>query len=99
MSEERFDRIERQLDRLESGQSELKADVRRVGGRVEELDRHVHVLHEDVIARIAAVPEYTGPTRAEFAELRELIGRRIDPLEATVRHHSVEIERLKQSRG
>jgi hypothetical protein len=62
----------------------------------------MHVLHEDVIARIAAIPEYTGPTRAEmdqgFADIRELIGRRLDPLEATVRQHSIEIERLKRGR-
>ena len=49
----------------------------------------MHVLHEGVIARIAAIPEYTDPTKAEmdqgFADLRETITRRLDPLEATVR--------------
>jgi hypothetical protein len=59
----------------------------------------MHVLHEDVIARIAAIPEYAGPTKAEFAELKEMIGRRLDPLEVTVRHHTVEIERLKRTRS
>ncbi len=67
--------------------------------RIEVLDRHMHVLHEDVIGRIAALPEYIGPTKAEFAELKEMIGRRLDPLEATVRQHSLDIERLKNSRG
>jgi hypothetical protein len=63
----------------------------------------MHVLHEDVIARIAAIPKYTGPTRAEveqgFADLRELIERRLDPLEAVVRQHSIDIEHLKQARS
>jgi chromosome segregation ATPase len=95
MSEEHFDRIEQRLDRLKGGQQQLRADLG-------DLDRHMHVLHEDVIARIAAIPEYSGPTRAEmqqsFADLRETIERRLDPLEATVRQHTIEIERLKQTR-
>ena len=84
MSEERFDRIEKRLDGLH--------------GRIDDLDRHMHVLHEDVIARIAAIPEYSGPTKAEFAELREMIERRLDPLERVVRQHGADIERLKRSR-
>jgi hypothetical protein len=59
-------------------------------------------LHEDVIARIAAIPEYSGPTKGEiqqgFAELRETIERRLDPLESIVRQHTIEIERLKPAR-
>jgi hypothetical protein len=109
MTEERFDRIEERLDRVEAGQQALRMEVvgmgQRVDGleqRVEELDRHMHVLHEDTIARIAAIPEYTGPTKAEmdqgFAGIRELIARRIDPLEAVVRRHSIEIARLKRTR-
>jgi chromosome segregation ATPase len=105
MSEERFDRIEQRLARLESGQDKLKADLEahvgrlggrigRLEGRVDDLDRHMHVLHEDVIVRIAAIPEYTGPTKAEmqqgFADLREAIERRLDPLEA--------LERRRQAR-
>jgi chromosome segregation ATPase len=132
MYEARFDRIDQRLDTVESGQNELRADVRRLDGRIEHLDRdmhalheaaigriedldrrmhllheaaigriedvdrHMHVLHEDVIARIAATPEYTGPTRAEFAELKEMLSRRLDPLEAAVRLHSVEIDQLKR---
>ena len=34
-----------------------------------------------------------------FADLKEAIGRRLDPLEAAVRQHSNEIERLKQGRA
>jgi len=63
----------------------------------------MHVLHEDVIARIAAIPDYSGLMKAEIAhgvaELREVIERRLDPLEAVVRQHSIEIERLKQARS
>jgi archaellum component FlaC len=85
----RFDALDRRVESLET--------------RVTDLARHMHVLHEDVIARIAAIPEYTGPTKAEmnhgFADLREMIGRRLDPLEATVRQHSIDIERLKQDRA
>ena len=98
MSEERFDRIEQRLDRLEAGQVGLRNHVGRLDRRFDDLDRHMHVLHEDVIARIAAIPEYAGPTRAAFTELREIIERRLDPFEATVRQHTIEIERLKQTR-
>lgn len=95
MSEKRFDRIEERLHRLDGRIDTLE-------NRVGDLDRHMHVLHEDVIERIAAIPEYAGPTRAEmnhgFAELRELIGRRLDPLEATVRQHTAEIGQLKRPR-
>jgi len=88
---------------LKNDVADLKVDVRRLDGRIDDVDRHMHVLHEDVIAHIAAIPEYTGPTKAEmehgFAELREMIDRRMVPLEATVRQHSLDIERLKQTRG
>ena len=95
MSEERFDRIEQRLDQLEYGQIELKEGQTRlqagqddVRSALTDLDRHMHVLHEDVVARIAAIPEYTGPTKAEFAELKEMIGRRLDPLDAAIQHHN-----------
>ena len=89
--DQRFGQVEERLDRLETGQVKMS-------DRIETLDQHMHVLHEDVIARIAATREYTGPTRAEFAELKEMIGRRLDPLEATVRLHSREIDKLKRGR-
>ena len=62
----------------------------------------MHVLHEDVIARIAAIPDNTARFEARmdrgFADMKETIGRRLDPLEAAGRQHSVEIERLKRDR-
>lgn len=68
--------------------------------RIDDLNRHVHVLHEDVIARIEASSDRHAVTRGEFyaafADLQESIGRRLDPLEGIVRQHSVDIERLKR---
>ena len=110
MWEERFGGIDGRLDRLEAGQTELRADVNiikvdvadlkvdvaeirgditRLDNRVDTLDRHMHVLHEETISRIAAISEEPLATRSEmnrgFSELKELISRRIDPLEMTVR--------------
>lgn len=117
MSEERFDRIEQRLDRLESGQTEtnrrldgveerLTGVEDRLGGvegRLGELDRHMHLLHEQAMANLAAVADSVITMKREvaqgFANLQEVIGRRLDPLEVAVRQHSVEIERLKQGRA
>lgn len=96
MSEERFDRIDGRLDRLEAGQRELTVDVTglktavvALDNRVDTLDRHMHVLHEDTLSRIAAMFEEPLATKREmnrgFAELKELILRRIEPLEVAVR--------------
>ncbi len=92
----RMDGLDRRMDRLETGQNDLRNDL---NGGLEDLGRQMRVLHEDAIARIAATPEYTGPTKAEFAELRDMIGRRLDPLEAAVRDHSVRIGRLERDRS
>jgi hypothetical protein len=90
MSEERFERTEQPLDRLETRQLDLNAQFARLEGRLDDLDRHMHVLHEDVIARIAAIPKYTGPTKAEmkrgFADLRKAINRWLNPVDAFERH-------------
>jgi hypothetical protein len=57
-------------------------------------------LSEEAFARIAATREYTGPTRAEmndaFADLKETLTRRLDPLEATVRQHSVRLDHVEK---
>jgi len=89
------ERMDAGQERLEAGHTALHGEIRRVDGRITDLDRHMHVLHEQAMATIAATKEYSGPTKEEFAELKELISRRLDPLELAVRHHSVEIERLK----
>jgi hypothetical protein len=55
-----------------------------------------------VIDRIAAIPT-DGPTRVEVKrwldDQGEALGRRLDPLETTVRRHTAEIEQLKNARG
>jgi chromosome segregation ATPase len=91
---------------LQAGQDSLRSDVRKLQADhgtlrtdLEDLGHEMRVLHDEVLDRIKAIPEYSGPTRAEFAELKEMLGRRLDPLEATVRQHSAEIEHLKQQRS
>ena len=77
--------IESRLDRLEAGQAELKAGQTELRA---ELKHEMHVLHEDVIDRIKALPTDV-PSRVEmrqaFAEQDERIARRLDPLEAALR--------------
>ena len=62
MSEERFDRIEQRLDRLEAGfvrldgrLDDLTGHVVRLDSRIDDLGRHMRVLHEDTIARTLGV--------------------------------------------
>jgi chromosome segregation ATPase len=110
----RFDRVDERVDTLESGQAELQGETTRlstemaafrthVDARFEELGRHMRVLHEDALDRIAAVAEHTMAMSARmdqrFDEVLEAIGRRLDPLDATVRDHSARIGRLEQERG
>jgi chromosome segregation ATPase len=94
----RVDKLDGRIGKLDGRVDKLDGRIGKLENRVGDLDRHMHVLHEDVIARIAAIPEYSGPTKAEFAELREMIERRLDPLERVVRRHDADIERLKRSR-
>jgi len=82
MSEERFDRIEARLDRLEGGQEALRADVG-------DLRRHMGVLHEEVLDRIQTLAFDPAPLRREYqagdAIVREELSRRIEPLESAMR--------------
>jgi len=57
-----LDAIENRLDRLEAGQAELKAGQTELRA---ELKHEMHVLHEDVIDRIKALPTDV-PRRAEM---------------------------------
>ena len=56
MSEERFDRIEQRLDRLETGQKALHDDLGDLGQQLrmqsDDLGRQMRVLHEDLVDRI-----------------------------------------------
>ena len=99
MSEEQFDRVEGRLDGLEGKVDVLQADVTvlktdvvvlksDVAGlktEVVDLRRYVGVLHEDVIDRIKAIPDWSVELRREmregFAEMREANSRRFEPLE------------------
>jgi len=75
MSEERLERIETKVDGLET--------------RFDDLGRHMRVLHEDLVGRIADLAPDYAPIRREFkeadAELRESIEVRLQPLEAAER--------------
>jgi len=59
MSDERFDRIELRLDRLEHGQQAMR-------GEIGELRRHMGVLHEEVMDRLKALTFDPEPLRREF---------------------------------
>lgn len=82
MSEDRFDRIDTRLDRLEHGQEALRAEVG-------DLRRHMGVLHEEVLDRIQTLAFDPAPLRREFragdAALREEFNRRIEPIETAMR--------------
>jgi archaellum component FlaC len=81
--DQRFDRLEAHMD-----------------SRFDELGRHMRVLHEDVIGRIGALREAPqAATKLELAELNESITRRLDPLEAAARQHSLRLDRLEQERS
>jgi hypothetical protein len=90
------------VDGLAAGQQELQAGQKRVETRIEEVDRHMHVLHEEALDRIAAIPT-DGPSKVEVKrwldDQSEALGRRLDPVEAAVIRHTAEIEQLKNARG
>ncbi|HEY2907095.1 MAG TPA: hypothetical protein VGJ29_14425 [Vicinamibacterales bacterium] len=80
---------------LRAGHEALRADVRELKTGYAELRKSVddvrhemHVLHEDVLDRIAALPTDVV-THAQMQrgldELEERIGRRLDPLTLAVR--------------
>jgi hypothetical protein len=89
MSEEAFDRIEQHLNRL---QTEVRTGLADVQSKIADVDRHMHVLHEDAMGAIRGISEHKLATHAEmtrgFAEIKELIARRVDPLELADRHLS-----------
>ena len=99
MSEERLERIGTEL---RSGLTELRSDLTELRSGLTNLGLEMRVLHEDLKSDIKALrPE--GPSRTEVRrwdeEIRQDFAQRLDPLEATVRYHSEEIERLKQGRS
>jgi hypothetical protein len=104
MSEERLAAIEGKIDHLDAKVDELdtrltgKIDLvdakideldTRLTGKIHELRRHMGVLHEETLERIAALAPDYSTIRREFTaaddRVRDDISRRLDPLEAAVR--------------
>ncbi len=85
--------------KLETGQAELRGEIGRLDGRIDTLDRHMHVLHEETISRIAAISELPWATKADINrvvdKIDELVDRRIVPLEVAVRS----LSRERKARG
>jgi prefoldin subunit 5 len=65
MSEERLERIEATLDSLDGGLQGLRQEMRTLN---EDTRRHMGVLHEEVIDRIAALAPDFAPIRREFKQ-------------------------------
>ena len=91
--------LQGKVARLETGQTELRSEIRRLDGRIDTLDRHMHVLHEETISRIAAISEGPWATKADITrvvdKIDELVGGRIVPLEVAVRS----LSRERKARG
>jgi hypothetical protein len=96
VSEERFNRIESRLDTLRQDVVLLKQDVAQLKTDVAGLKTdliglrdHMGTLHEEVIDRIKGIsvpmPVLQRMVDVSVGELREEVGRRLDPLELTVR--------------
>jgi len=85
--------------RLATGQTEQRSEIGRLDGRIDTLDRHMHVLHEETISRIAAISEGPWATKADITrvvdKIDELVGGRIVPLEVSVRS----LSRERKARG
>jgi archaellum component FlaC len=100
--DERFDRIDERFDRVDERFERIDERFGRMDERFDRIDQRIGVLHEDVLGRIAATGEDAPATKREmaqgFADLRELIERRLDPLEAAVRDHSQRITALEKRR-
>jgi chromosome segregation ATPase len=80
----------------------LKADVARLDAGQIELRRHMLLLHEEALERIAAqgFPSQAGTTatKQDLRDLEERINRRLDPIEWAIKSHSTEIADLQRSR-
>jgi chromosome segregation ATPase len=86
--EQRLDQVEQRLDRVEQKVDRLAVDVSTIAGRLEDLHRHMLVLHEDVIDRIRAIGEHDtlrAEMRSEFKVLRDTLTQHIALSAATDR--------------
>lgn len=70
---------------------EMRTQSESLGQRIDDLDRHMHVLHEDTIDKIKALAPDFAPTERKIKEgddgLREEFDRRLRPLEREHRKH------------
>jgi archaellum component FlaC len=100
--DERFDRVDERFDRIDERFDRVDERFGRMDERFDRIDQRIGVLHEDVLGRIAATGEEAPATKREmaqgFADLRELIERRLVPLDAAVRDHSQRITALEKRR-
>lgn len=98
----RLDGVDARLDGIDARLGGIDATLASHTTRFDALEQRVGVLHEDVIARLAGASERKAVTADQFAagiaEIKEELGRRLDPLEATVRAHSQDIAELKRRR-
>ena len=98
----RLDRLEQGQARLEVGVATLEAGQRDLRTDLNGLRTHMLVLHEEVLDTIKSTAVSFEPLRREIRAgddaVREDIARRLDPLELTVRSHSVDLARLKKRR-
>jgi chromosome segregation ATPase len=80
------------VGRLDVGFAELQDNQVSLHLQLARLDQKVHVLHEANLDQFKLLAEGQVSIRQEitrgFSELREEMGRRLDPLEAAVRYHS-----------
>jgi DNA anti-recombination protein RmuC len=80
------------VGRLDVGFAELQDNQVSLHVQLARLDQKVHVLHEANLDQFKLLAEGQVSIRQEiargFSELREEMGRRLDPLKAAVRYHS-----------
>ena len=113
----RFDRVDQRLDQVDRRFDGLATDMKAgfagiraaMDRQSEELRRHMGVLHEEALERIADTREPPGAQGiGTSADSKDQLGRRLDPLEAlvpvvrehgvTLKRHDADIERLKRRR-
>ena len=77
---------------LKTDVASLATKYDRLDNRVEHLHDRMEILHAEVIDNIRAIPDPVPQMRrmldAAVTDLREEIGRRLDPLEAAVKYLS-----------
>ncbi len=95
----RFDGVDARFDGVDTRIDSLATEMR---AGFEAVNQRIGVLHEDLLNTIAASTERDAVSRQEFkkamADIAEKFGRRLDPLETTVRTHSAEIAELRRAR-